>query len=59
MAKMTKLALRIIFESCVTNEIRYYTGYADDYARPLLTPADLNRAKFVKFGNDIRLVEII
>ena len=58
-AKMTKSALRIIFESCVTNNIRYYTLDEPDCSFPLLTPGDLNRAKYVKFGEDCRLIEII
>ena len=58
-ARMTKGALRIIFDSCVTNDIRYYTWNEPGCSFPLLTPGDLNRAKYVRFGKDIRLIEII
>ena len=56
---MTRGALRIIFDSCTTNDIRYFTRNEPYCSFPLLTPGDLNRAKYVQFGKDIRLIEII
>ena len=57
-ATISKLALRILFESCITNDVRYYASDGEE-CYPLLDYSDLNRAKYVKFGADIRLVEVI
>ena len=56
-AKMTKMALRILFDSCAVKIYLYKTG--DEYPYLMYEYADMNGAIFAKIGDDIRLVEII
>jgi hypothetical protein len=55
MAKMTKLALLILFESNADIWLYDRSGYC----YPMLQPADMNGATHAKIGQDIRLIEII
>ena len=56
MAKMTKLALLILFDSCAVDIMLYDRS---GYCYPMLQPADMNGATHAKIGRDIRLIEII
>lgn len=56
-AQMTRLALRILYDSCAVDITIFKAG--DDSGYPMLQPADANGAKYVKIGEDIRLIEII
>ena len=56
-AKMTRMALMILFDSCAVQIYLYKQG--DEYPYPMYQPADANGAVFAKIGRDIRLIEII
>lgn len=59
-AKMSRLALLILFDSCAVEITLYKEGdVQQDTPYPMLQPADANGAKYAKIGEDIRLIEII